>query len=124
MFEIKFIALKVAESFLEALDECIARSKKRLYSYAILGISATVIGDFSTNYWVESSHQTIERPLGKVLRDIYGPEIDAIDLQDLMSDTESDSDAKSDSFSESMLEFIPGTMDQLIQDLLESIPRC
>ncbi|GFU74694.1 hypothetical protein TNCV_2430841 [Trichonephila clavipes] len=56
-----------------------------------------------------------------VLRDIFGSEIDAIDLEDLMSDTESDSD--SDSFSESMFEFIPGTMDQLIQDLLESIPR-
>ncbi|GFX92060.1 hypothetical protein TNCV_471691 [Trichonephila clavipes] len=62
------------------------------------------------------------KPQGKLLRDIYGREIDAIDLEDLMSDTESDSD--SDSFSESMLEFIPGTMDQLIQDLLESIPRC
>ncbi|GFX06225.1 hypothetical protein TNCV_642691 [Trichonephila clavipes] len=58
---------------------------------------------------------------GRVLRDIYGSEIDAIDLEDLMCDTESDSD--SDSFSESRLEFIPGTMDQLIQDLLESIPR-
>ncbi|PRD19454.1 UNVERIFIED_CONTAM: hypothetical protein NCL1_57292 [Trichonephila clavipes] len=45
----------------------------------------------------------------QVLRDIYGPEIGAIDLEDLMSDTESDSD--SDSFSESMLEFIPGTKD-------------
>ncbi|GFS80767.1 hypothetical protein TNCV_86821 [Trichonephila clavipes] len=44
MFEIKFIALKVAESFLDALDECIARSRKRLYYYAILGISATIMG--------------------------------------------------------------------------------
>ncbi|GFX07968.1 hypothetical protein TNCV_1236491 [Trichonephila clavipes] len=44
MFEIKFIALKVAESFLDALDECIAWSRKRLYYYAILGISATVMG--------------------------------------------------------------------------------
>ncbi|GFX32319.1 hypothetical protein TNCV_4410871 [Trichonephila clavipes] len=68
----------------------------------------------------------------QVLRDLYGSEIDAIDLEDLMSDTESDSgtdsdtesDSDSDSFSESMLEFIPGTMDQLIQDLLESIPKC
>ncbi|GFY61717.1 hypothetical protein TNIN_226231 [Trichonephila inaurata madagascariensis] len=44
MFEIKFIALKVAESFLEALDECMARSRRRFYCYAILGISATVMG--------------------------------------------------------------------------------
>ncbi|GFX02771.1 hypothetical protein TNCV_4437531 [Trichonephila clavipes] len=43
MFEIKFIALKVAESFLGALDECIAWSRKRLYYYAILGISSTVM---------------------------------------------------------------------------------
>ncbi|GFW02695.1 hypothetical protein TNCV_2457091 [Trichonephila clavipes] len=67
------------------------------------------------------------RVLKQVLRDIYGSEIDAIDLEDLMSDTESDSDMESDSdsdsFAESSLEFIPGTMDQLIQDLLESIPR-
>ncbi|GFT15190.1 hypothetical protein TNCV_46101 [Trichonephila clavipes] len=69
----------------------------------------------------------------QVLRDLYGSEIDAFDLEDLMSDTESDSDMESgsdmesdsdsDSFVESMLEFIPGTMDQLIQDLLESTPR-
>ncbi|GFQ71456.1 hypothetical protein TNCT_360781 [Trichonephila clavata] len=44
MFEIKFIALKVAESYLNALDE--DRSKKRLYSFAIMGISATVLGGF------------------------------------------------------------------------------
>ncbi|GFQ88207.1 hypothetical protein TNCT_361971 [Trichonephila clavata] len=42
MFEIKFIALKMAQSFLNALDE--GRSKKRLYSFAIMGISATVLG--------------------------------------------------------------------------------
>ncbi|GFV26940.1 hypothetical protein TNCV_1753991 [Trichonephila clavipes] len=42
MFEIKFIALKVAESFLEALEEC--HSRKRLYYYAMIGISATVMG--------------------------------------------------------------------------------
>ncbi|GFX05815.1 hypothetical protein TNCV_352341 [Trichonephila clavipes] len=63
-----------------------------------------------------------------VLRDIFGSELDAINLEDLMSDTERDSDTESDSdsdsFSESMLEFIPGTMDQLIQAILESIPRC
>ncbi|GFU69607.1 hypothetical protein TNCV_3238511 [Trichonephila clavipes] len=42
MFEIKFIALKVAESFLEALEEC--HSRKTLYYYAMIGISATVMG--------------------------------------------------------------------------------
>ncbi|GFQ78450.1 hypothetical protein TNCT_152741 [Trichonephila clavata] len=42
MFEIKFIALKVAESYLSALDK--DRSKKRLYSLAIMGISALVLG--------------------------------------------------------------------------------
>ncbi|GFQ78225.1 hypothetical protein TNCT_677011 [Trichonephila clavata] len=42
IFEIKFIALKVAESYLNALGE--DRSKKRLYSFAIMGISATVLG--------------------------------------------------------------------------------
>ncbi|GFS79006.1 hypothetical protein TNCV_4342321 [Trichonephila clavipes] len=41
MFEIKFIALKLHESL---LDECVARSRKRLYYYAVLGISATVMG--------------------------------------------------------------------------------
>ncbi|GFQ71661.1 hypothetical protein TNCT_443311 [Trichonephila clavata] len=41
MFEIKFIALKLAESYLNALDE--NRSKKRLYSFAIMGISASVL---------------------------------------------------------------------------------
>ncbi|GFU49258.1 hypothetical protein TNCV_2610181 [Trichonephila clavipes] len=44
MFEIKFIALKVAKSFLEALDEYLARSRQRLYYFAILGISATIMG--------------------------------------------------------------------------------
>ncbi|GFW00118.1 hypothetical protein TNCV_3569051 [Trichonephila clavipes] len=61
----------------------------------------------------------------KVLRDIFGPDIDAINLEDLMSDTESDTE--SESFSESknepIFEFIPGTMDQLIQDMIESVPR-
>ncbi|GFQ85137.1 hypothetical protein TNCT_530801 [Trichonephila clavata] len=42
MFEIKFIALKVVESYLNALDK--DHSKKRLYSFAIMGISATVLG--------------------------------------------------------------------------------
>ncbi|GFQ72826.1 hypothetical protein TNCT_593851 [Trichonephila clavata] len=42
MFEIKFIALKMAQSFLNALDE--GRSKKCLYSFVIMGISATVLG--------------------------------------------------------------------------------
>ncbi|GFU74712.1 hypothetical protein TNCV_2431021 [Trichonephila clavipes] len=51
MFEIKFIALKVAESFLDALDECIARSRQRLYYYAILGISATLMGGCLYKLW-------------------------------------------------------------------------
>ncbi|GFQ94407.1 hypothetical protein TNCT_117751 [Trichonephila clavata] len=38
MFEIKLIALKVAESHLNALDQ--DRSQERLYSVAILGLSA------------------------------------------------------------------------------------
>ncbi|GFW90542.1 hypothetical protein TNCV_565801 [Trichonephila clavipes] len=44
MIEIKSITLKVAESFLEALDECRVRPRKRLYYYAILGISSTIMG--------------------------------------------------------------------------------
>ncbi|GFQ94687.1 hypothetical protein TNCT_338821 [Trichonephila clavata] len=44
MFEVKFIALKVAESFMEALDECMERSRKRLYYFAIVYISAMVMG--------------------------------------------------------------------------------
>ncbi|GFU24915.1 hypothetical protein TNCV_339791 [Trichonephila clavipes] len=69
MFEIKFFTLMVAEYFLEVLDECMARSRKRLYYYAILGISAPVIGGGFckllgcinvTNY---SRHgKTIQRP--------------------------------------------------------------
>ncbi|GFT15193.1 hypothetical protein TNCV_46111 [Trichonephila clavipes] len=51
MFEIKFIALKVAESFLDALDECIARSRQRLYYYAILGIAATLMGGCLYKLW-------------------------------------------------------------------------
>ncbi|GFU12453.1 hypothetical protein TNCV_4244241 [Trichonephila clavipes] len=59
--------------------------------------------------------------------------LDAVNLEDLISDTESDIDSdiyfdtESESFSKSenepLLEFIQGTMDQLIQDLLESVPR-
>ncbi|GFQ98040.1 hypothetical protein TNCT_485931 [Trichonephila clavata] len=44
MFEVKFIALKVAESFMETLDECMERSRKRFYYFAIVGISAMVMG--------------------------------------------------------------------------------
>ncbi|GFX32320.1 hypothetical protein TNCV_4410881 [Trichonephila clavipes] len=51
IFEIKFIALKVTEFFLEALDECIARSRQRLYYYAILGISATIMGGCLYKLW-------------------------------------------------------------------------
>ncbi|GFS98122.1 hypothetical protein TNCV_3849971 [Trichonephila clavipes] len=66
-----------------------------------------------------------------VLRDVYGADMDAVNLEDLISDTESDIDSdiyfdtESESFSKSenepLLEFIQGTMDQLIQDLLESV---
>ncbi|GFQ77911.1 hypothetical protein TNCT_339731 [Trichonephila clavata] len=42
MFEIKLIALKVAESHLNALDQ--DRSQERLYSVTILGLSAMVLG--------------------------------------------------------------------------------
>ncbi|GFR03126.1 hypothetical protein TNCT_478171 [Trichonephila clavata] len=42
LFEIKLIALKVAESHLNALEE--DNSQKRLYSLAIMGILALVLG--------------------------------------------------------------------------------
>ncbi|GFQ80931.1 hypothetical protein TNCT_199581 [Trichonephila clavata] len=51
MFEIKLIALKVAESHLNALDQ----DRSRLYSVAILGLSAIVLGDVYTNYADEES---------------------------------------------------------------------
>ncbi|GFY66918.1 hypothetical protein TNIN_179471 [Trichonephila inaurata madagascariensis] len=61
----------------------------------------------------------------ELLRQRDGPEIT---LEDLLTDTESDSDSDfyfdTESLSESEhLEFIPGTMDQLIQNMLESVNR-
>ncbi|GFR15437.1 hypothetical protein TNCT_254701 [Trichonephila clavata] len=61
MFEIKLIALKVAESHLNALDQ--DRSQERLYSVAILGLSAIVLGDVYTNYADEESVHS--RGMGK-----------------------------------------------------------
>ncbi|GFT24778.1 hypothetical protein TNCV_4857361 [Trichonephila clavipes] len=121
----------------DATECCICLNNDDSERYALIECKHT-FHSICLKQWVESGKNTCPYCRGKllkkdkinigcgafalqVLRDIYGPEIDAIDLEDLMSDTESDSD--SDSFSESMLEFIPGTMDQLIQDLLESIPR-
>ncbi|GFY59088.1 hypothetical protein TNIN_277631 [Trichonephila inaurata madagascariensis] len=66
----------------------------------------------------------------ELLRQIDDPDIT---LEDLFTDTESDSDSDfyfdtdgeslSKSEHELSLEFIPGTMDQLIQDMLEFINR-
>ncbi|GFX65836.1 hypothetical protein TNCV_2043691 [Trichonephila clavipes] len=59
--------------------------------------------------------------------------VDVENLDELFSDTESDQDSdiyfdtesesSSESENEPVLEFIPGTMDQLIQDLTESVSR-
>ncbi|GFS68911.1 hypothetical protein TNCV_4569601 [Trichonephila clavipes] len=59
--------------------------------------------------------------------------MDVEKLDELFSDTESDQDSdiyfdtesesSSESENEPVLEFIPGTMDQLTQDLTESVPR-
>ncbi|GFT44366.1 hypothetical protein TNCV_5054021 [Trichonephila clavipes] len=121
-----------------ATECCICLNNDDSERYALIECKHTFYS-ICLKQWVESGKNTCPYCRGKllkkdkinigcgacafqVLRDIFGSEMDAINLEDLMSDTESDSD--SDSFSESMLEFIPGTMDQLIQDLLESIPRC
>ncbi|GFW25995.1 hypothetical protein TNCV_3316671 [Trichonephila clavipes] len=55
-----------------------------------------------------------------ILRDILG-----VETEEIMSDTESESDLYSDSDSESesesipVLEFIPNTVDRLIEDMLQ-----
>ncbi|GFU49259.1 hypothetical protein TNCV_2610191 [Trichonephila clavipes] len=127
----------------DATECCICLNNDDSERYALIECKHT-FHFICLKQWVESGKNTCPYCRGKllkkdkinigcgafalqVLRDLYGSKIDAIDLEDLMSVSESDSDTESDSdsdsFSESMLEFT-GTMDQLIQDLLESIPRC
>ncbi|GFX40544.1 hypothetical protein TNCV_2373281 [Trichonephila clavipes] len=125
----------------DAIECCICLNNDNSERYELIECKHT-FHSICLKQWVESGKSTCPYCRGKllkkdkinigcgafaiqVLRDLFGSEMDAINLEDLMSDTESDSDSDldSDSFSESMLEFTPGTMDQLIQDLLESIPR-
>ncbi|GFU74772.1 hypothetical protein TNCV_2431621 [Trichonephila clavipes] len=100
-----------------------------LDTHHLLGIQRHVDSGFGINVpylFVCSDH-------AKIYRDVCSLSMDVENLDELFSDMESDQDSdiyfntesesSSESENEPVLEFIPGTMDQLIQDLTESVPR-